>query len=155
MYHFVVKFKGPKKFLLDSRSVRDHSYGSGWGANFMKYVRLFSDSEGESHWEEVPVALQPRTFAPPAQDIEISDPEPAKQMLFLRLRAGWNEPIHPTPVSQKLICLVGAVRVTASDGESRDIGPGDVWHMEDRHGKGHHTEVISPEDFEAVIVQFE
>ena len=27
------------------------------------------------------------------------------------------------------------MRVTASDGEFRDIGPGDVWHMEDKHGK--------------------
>ncbi len=125
------------------------------GSEFMKYFKLFADAEGESRWQDVEVALEPRSFAPPAQDIEISEPEPAKQMLFLRLKAGWNEPIHPTPVAQKLMCLAGTVRVTASDGDIREIGPGDVWHMEDRHGKGHHTEVISAEDFEAVIVQFE
>ena len=34
------------------------------------------------------------------------------------------------------------------------IGKGDVWHMEDCSGKGHHTRVISDEDFEAVIVQY-
>jgi hypothetical protein len=74
-------------------------------------------------------------------------------MLFLRLRAGWDEPIHPTPVIQTLICLRGAVRVTASDGDTREIGPGDVWRMADTHGKGHHTAVISAEDFECVIAQ--
>ena len=121
----------------------------------MKYHRLYSDDNGESQWEDVDISLEEQSFAPPAQAIEISEPEAVKQTLFLRLRSGWNEPAHPTPVTQKLICLAGRVRVTASDGESRDVGPGDVWHMEDKHGKGHHTEVISEEDFETVIIQYE
>ncbi len=121
----------------------------------MIYRKLYSDNDGESHWAEVEVFFEERTFAPPAKAIEISEPEPVKQMMFLRLCAGWNEPIHPTPVAQKLICLSGAVRVTASDGVCHEIGPADVWHMEDKHGKGHHTEVTSKEDFVAVIVQYE
>lgn len=121
----------------------------------MEFQKLYSDDSGESHWSEVEVSLEERTFAPPAKEIEISDPEPAKRLLFLKLRSGWNEPIHPTPVAQKLICLAGTIRVTASDGNFRDFGPGDVWHMEDRQGKGHHTMVTSQEDFESVIVQFE
>ena len=120
----------------------------------MKFYKLFSDDEGESHWQDVAVILEERVFAPPARDIEVSQPEPATQMMFLRLKSGWNEPIHPTPIPQKLVCLAGSVRVTASDGEIRDIGPGDVWHMEDTHGKGHHTVVTSDEDFETVIVQY-
>ena len=121
----------------------------------MKFRKLYSDENGESRWTDVDVVLEERSFAPPAKDIEVSEPEPVKQMMFLRLRSGWNEPIHPTPVAQKLICLRGSVRVTASDGTIRDIGSGDVWHMQDTHGKGHHTSVTSREDFEAVIVQYE
>lgn len=121
----------------------------------MKYAHLFADAQGESRWCDVDVALQERSFAPPAKAIEVSQAETVERMLFLRLRAGWDEPIHPTPVAQRLICLRGSVRVTASDGTTRDIGPGDVWQMEDKHGKGHHTVVTSDEDFEAVIVQFE
>nr|WP_319387203.1 hypothetical protein [uncultured Roseibium sp.] len=121
----------------------------------MKYQKLYCDSQGESHWEDIEVELQEQTFAPPAKAIEISTPEVVQQTMFLRLKSGWNEPIHPTPVTQKLICLSGTVRVTASDGESRDIGPGDVWHMEDKHGKGHHTVVTSEEDFLSVIIQYE
>lgn len=120
----------------------------------MKFHYLYSDDSGESHWRDVDVELAERTFAPPARDILISDPEAAKALLFLRLHAGWNEPIHPTPIPQTLICLAGAVRVTASDGESRDIRKGDVWRMEDLTGKGHHTVVTSKEDFDAAIVQF-
>lgn len=121
----------------------------------MRFQKLYSDEAGESRWTDVDIALEERHFAPPAQNIEISEPDPVKQMLFLRLRAGWNEPIHPTPVAQKLICLRGSVSVTASDGAVRKIGPGDVWHMQDTHGKGHHTAVTSQEDFEAVIIQYE
>lgn len=121
----------------------------------MRFHKLFADEAGESHWEDVEVTLRERNFAPPAQAIEISEPEPAARTMFLRLRSGWNEPIHPTPVAQKLICLAGTVRVTASDGEAREIGPGDVWHMQDKHGKGHHTMVTSDEDFESVIIQYE
>jgi hypothetical protein len=120
----------------------------------VRFQKLFADVSGESHWKDVEIQLEERTFAPPAQDIEVSEPEPVKQFLFLRLRSGWDEPIHPTPVPQKLICLAGAVRVTASDGKARDIRQGDVWHMGDCGGKGHHTRVISDEDFEAVIVQY-
>ncbi|MDJ0992422.1 MAG: cupin [Dinoroseobacter sp.] len=119
----------------------------------MKYFDLFADDTGESRFRDIDVALEERTFAPPAKAIEISETEAASGMLFLRLRAGWNEPIHPTPVAQTLICLRGRVRVTASDGDTREVGPGDVWRMADTHGKGHHTEVISADDFECVIAQ--
>ncbi|WP_171127145.1 MULTISPECIES: cupin [unclassified Ruegeria] len=120
----------------------------------MKFFKLYADADGESHWTDIDVPLRERSFAPPAKAIEVSDPEPATQFMFLRLQSGWDEPVHPTPVAQKLVCLSGSVRVTASDGDIRDISPGDVWHMEDTHGKGHHTMVTSPGDFEAVIIQY-
>ena len=116
---------------------------------------LYAGPDGESHWRDVDVTLEERQFAPPAKAIEISEPEAVTQTLFLRLRAGWDEPVHPTPVEQRLICLQGQVTVTASDGEARVIGPGDVWHMADKSGKGHHTRVTSAEDFHCVIVQFD
>jgi quercetin dioxygenase-like cupin family protein len=81
--------------------------------------------------------------------------EPASALVFLKLHAGWNEPIHPTPLRQTLICLAGTARVTASDGDVREITRGDIWRMEDLAGKGHRTHVISAEDFEAAIVQFD
>ena len=121
----------------------------------MRYHHLYADEMGESRWRTVDVALEERSFAPPAKAIFVSDAEPARALLFLRLRAGWDEPIHPTPKRQTLICLAGAVLVTASDGEAREIGPGDVWRMEDRTGKGHHTCVVGEADFEAVIVQID
>nr|WP_174818971.1 cupin [Ruegeria atlantica] len=121
----------------------------------VKYYKLYVDAAGESHWDDIEVKVEERSFAPPAQAIEISEPEKVERVMFLRLRSGWDEPIHPTPVAQRLICLAGTVHVTASDGEFRTISRGDVWHMEDKFGKGHHTKVTSEDDFEAVIIQYE
>ncbi|WP_298434036.1 cupin [uncultured Jannaschia sp.] len=121
----------------------------------MIYHHLYSDADGESRWRDVTVDLEERSFAPPARAIEISAPRDARRSLFLRLRAGWNEPIHPTPVRQMLVPTAGRIRVTASDGEAREIAPGRIWLMEDRSGKGHHTEVIGDEDFLCVIVQYD
>lgn len=120
----------------------------------MRYHHLFCDETGESHWRDVDVALQERLFAPPAKGILVSDAEPAKALVFLRLPAGWDEPIHPSPIPQTLICVAGCVAVTASDGEVRTIAAGDIWRMEDLHGKGHHTRVVGAADFACAIVQF-
>lgn len=119
----------------------------------MKINHLYADDAGESHWRDEEIALEERSFAPPAQDIHLSQMLPATGLVFLRLKAGWDEPIHPTPRSQTLLCLAGAVRVTTSDGEAREIGKGDIWRMDDTTGKGHHTCVISDGDFEAAVVQ--
>jgi quercetin dioxygenase-like cupin family protein len=121
----------------------------------LQYHHLYADDAGESHWRHVDVVLKERTFAPPAQGILVSEPESVTSMLFLKLPAGWNEPIHPTPKKQALICLSGVARVTASDAKPREIGPGDVWLMEDLIGKGHHTRVTSDKDFKALIVQYD
>ncbi|MXQ09328.1 cupin domain-containing protein [Alphaproteobacteria bacterium GH1-50] len=120
----------------------------------MKYQLLYADEAGVSHWTDVHVGLTPIEFAPPAGNIHLSEPEAAAQAVFLRLPAGWNEPKHPSPRAQMLVCRSGAVEVTASDGEKRIIGPGDVWRMEDTHGEGHHTRVVSDEAFDAVVVQY-
>ncbi|HCQ63780.1 MAG TPA: cupin [Rhodobacteraceae bacterium] len=121
----------------------------------MKVHHLDADEAGESHWHDVDVGLAERVFAPPAQGIFVSQPEAARTTLFLRLPAGWSEPTHPTPKRQTLVGLRSAIDVTASDGETRRIGPGDIWRMADRTGKGHHTAVVGDEDFEAVMIQFD
>ncbi len=114
---------------------------------------LYADEAGESHWRNEAITLTEKTFAPPASDIHVSETQAVSALTFLTLRAGWNEPIHSSPAAQVLLCLSGAVRVTASDGDIREIGPGGIWTMTDTAGKGHHTEVISDVDFTAAIVQ--
>ncbi len=37
----------------------------------MKINHLFADANGESHWRDEEIALEERSFAPPARDIHI------------------------------------------------------------------------------------
>jgi len=121
----------------------------------VRYHHLYCDEAGVSHWRNVEIALEERVFAPPAAGIHVSEPELVKALMFLKLHAGWSEPAHPTPKRQTLVCLAGAVLVTAGDGEIREIAKGDVWRMEDIGGEGHHTRVIGEADFEAMVVQYD
>ena len=49
---------------------------------------------------------------------------------------------HPAPRRQYIINLDAGVRITASDGESRVIGAGEVILVEDTTGKGHRSQAV-------------
>jgi hypothetical protein len=117
--------------------------------------RLCADESGERRGRRVDVALREQSFASPARATFVSDAEPARAVLFRMLNADLDEPIHPTPKRQILACLAGAVRVTASDREAREIGPGDLLRAENRSSKGHHACLIGEAGFEAVVEKFD
>jgi hypothetical protein len=105
-----------------------------------KYVRIYSDENGESHFEDLEMALAPVDFAPPAAPLNIGQFLPATQTLWLGVPAGWaGEAFHPSPRRQ-IFCLVqGEAEVTTSDGTVRAYPVGSVLLLEDTTGKGHST----------------
>lgn len=121
----------------------------------MKYVRLFEDSTGESHFEDVEEKLKPADFAPPAPPLNVSAAIPALQMIFLSAPAGWLGDWHPSPVRQFIFVVAGELELEASDGEVRRFRTGDVAFAADVIGKGHCSRAIGDEIFSAVIVQLE
>ena len=119
----------------------------------MKYVRLYEDSNGESHFEEIEAELAPTDFAPPAPPINISRALPTRRIIFLSAPTGWIGDWHPSPVKQYMFVVSGELEMEASDGEVRNFRAGDVGLAEDTEGKGHISRAIGDEDFSAVIVQ--
>ncbi len=104
----------------------------------MKYVRMFADDDGESHFEDVEVEFSDLDYAPPAPPLEMSDFRKASQTVFMRMPPGWEgDTFHHTPTRQWAVIVSGRVLGTTSDGETRVFEPGDVLLMEDTHGKGH------------------
>ena len=63
----------------------------------MKYVRMYTDDAGETHFEDVEVAATPQAFAPPTEPVQVSDPAPAARILFVRIPRGWFGDWHATP----------------------------------------------------------
>ena len=115
----------------------------------MKIHHLYSGSDGESHFGDIEIEWSQINGSR-----KYSERLAATGIIFRETGGDYDLDWHPAPRRQYIINLDAAVKLTASDGEARVIAKGDIWHMEDRHGKGHHTEVISDEDFEAVIVQY-
>lgn len=107
----------------------------------MKYVRLYSDEGGETHFAPITLELNEADYRPPAPLLYVSHSYESHAVQFVRMPSGWTaNAIHP-PERQFLICLKGHLDVTVSDGESRTFGPGDTVLMEDVSGKGHRSRV--------------
>jgi hypothetical protein len=119
----------------------------------VKCTRIYTDTHGESHFDEVRIELQPTDFAPPASPMHASDFFAATQYGFLSSDTGWFGDWHPTPKRQIAFFLGGALEIEVSDGETRRFGAGDVVLVEDTHGKGHTSRTI--ETARLAMVQLE
>ena len=117
----------------------------------MKYVRLYADKNGNTHFEDATLKLDESDYRPPAPMVFVSHAYQCDGVQFIRLPSGWAaDSIHP-PKKQFLICVKGHIEVTSSDGKSRTFGPGDTVLMEDVEGKGHRTRVKGDECLAAVM----
>ncbi|MDR2839295.1 MAG: cupin domain-containing protein [Azonexus sp.] len=104
------------------------------------YDRLYSDKDGNSHWDKVTVDFKQFPYAndvPPVW-VEAGGKRPAVTTGFMAAPTGWDgRANHPPRARQFFIVLTGAVAFTASDGETKIFHPGQLVLMEDHKGKGH------------------
>jgi quercetin dioxygenase-like cupin family protein len=119
----------------------------------MKYTRLYTTADGESHFEQVEVELSFADYAPPAPPLKLSDTRAATQFGFMEAPAGWTSDWHPSSARNLFVVLSGEWEVTASDGESRRFSVGDVLLVDDISGKGHTSRVMSETESVAVMVE--
>ena len=121
----------------------------------MRYLRLYADSDGETHFEDVEDDMRVEDFAPPAEPFLVSEIRDATRFSFFEFPVGWIGVAHPAPRRQYFAVVQGAIEITASDGESRIAKLGDVVLVEDTNSKGHVTKVISEDNFIAALTQLE
>ena len=116
------------------------------------YVRLFTDEQGESHFQEIESDLYPVDFASGIPPLFLSDDIAASAASFFGAPAGWEADWHPSSGRHLFAVLTGVWEVTASDGETRTFSKGDVLLVEDTTGKGHTSRVTSEEGSLALLV---
>jgi hypothetical protein len=97
-----------------------------------KYTRLFEDSSGISHFEDVEVPLSDN-----GRGSVLSETQDVTGINFRKNHMDYDLDWHPAPRRQFIVNLTGAVQITASDGEERTFGPGSILLVEDLGGKGH------------------
>src|SRR5437899_12550960 len=80
---------------------------------------------------------------------------PATGVIFRETQAEHDIDWHPAPRRQYIINLDAGVKITASDGESRVIGTGEVILVEDTTGKGHLSQHVEGKIRHSVFVPIE
>jgi hypothetical protein len=55
----------------------------------MRYTKIFTDEEGETHFEDVEIELELVDFAPPAPSLYLSSFKPVSRYAFGVFPSGW------------------------------------------------------------------
>ena len=117
------------------------------------YCRLYVDSNGESHFDDVEVELCETPFAPSSPPLWLSELGAAVRAAFLGGPAGWQGEWHQSTGRNLFVVIKGEWEVEVSDGEKRMFSPTDVLLLEDTSGKGHNSRVTSSDDSLALFVE--
>jgi hypothetical protein len=103
----------------------------------MRIHNLYEDANGISHFRDIEIEwVEERNFS------KLSARLPATGIIFRETSGDYNLDWHPAPRRQYIINLDAGVEITASDGEKRIIGAGEVVLVEDVTGKGHLSKAI-------------
>ena len=113
----------------------------------MRIHHLYADEQGETHWGDIEVA-----WTQEGPGGTMSDRIAATGIIFRGTPGSYDYDWHTAPRRQYIINLDGAVKVTVSDGESRVIGAGEVFLVEDTHGKGHVSQAVEGKFRHSVFV---
>jgi len=113
----------------------------------MRIHNLYTDTSGESHFRDIEVE-----WFEEARGGKLSKRLPATGIMFRRVPSTYDLDWHPAPRRQYIINLDGGVQLTASDGESRVIGAGEVVLVEDTTGKGHRSKAVDGKPRHCVFV---
>jgi hypothetical protein len=118
----------------------------------MHYVRIYTDAEGETHFEDVTMPTELRTSPVSSARAELAAPLAVADATFRRVVEDHPPEPHVAPRRQLVVHLVGEAEVEVSDGEVRRFGPGSVVLVEDLTGKGHVTRRVGETPRETLMV---
>ena len=114
-----------------------------------KITRIYSDENGESHFEEMDMPLSE------AGEIGfLSEKLPVKNIVFRKVKPSYDYDFHNAPQRQYIILLDGKIEIETSLGEKRVFKSGDVLLAEDVDGKGHKTRNLEGVERRSVFVGF-
>ena len=103
----------------------------------MRVHNLYADANGQSHWRDIEIEWVEET-----RSGKLSKRLPATGIIFRETKADYDLDWHTAPRRQYIINLDAGVKITASDGESRVIGAGEIILVEDITGKGHLSKAV-------------
>ena len=116
----------------------------------MRIHNLYVDDKGETHFRDIEVK-----WTKEGPGGKTSDTFKATGIIFRETPGTYDYSWHPAPRRQYIINLDGGVEITASDGEKRVIGAGEVLLVEDVSGKGHFSRAVGGQMRHSIFVPIE
>ena len=113
----------------------------------MRIHNLYADEHGESHFRDIEIE-----WADVSGSRKYSERRAATGIIFRETGGDYDLDWHTAPRRQYIINLDAGVRITASDGETREIGAGEVFLVEDITGKGHLSKAIGGQIRHSIFV---
>jgi quercetin dioxygenase-like cupin family protein len=114
-------------------------------------TRLFTGADGQSHIDQVPVAMM---ADPKEPAVESSDPLKMSDAFVVRAAPGMFENWHNADKKRYIVVISGEAEVTTTGGEKASIVPGRLYIAEDLTGKGHTFRVVGNQEWVALFVNF-
>ncbi len=116
----------------------------------MKYTRIYAGKAGNTHFEDVDVPMTAESG-----DQLKSILMKATGIIFRVTGPGYDLDWHPVARKQFVITLEGEGDITASDGETRRFGPGDIMLADDMNSKGHLSKAVGGKPRRSIFVTLE
>jgi hypothetical protein len=110
-------------------------------------TRIYSDSNGDSHFENIEIPLKE------AGSIgRLSEILPANGIIFREVEPSYDWDFHTAPQKQYIILLDGEIEIETSLGDKRNFKPGEVLLVEDTTGKGHKSRNVQPVKRKSIFI---
>ena len=103
----------------------------------MNVVRVYTGTDGESHFEDVEVALESRGVGG-----SLSALIKGSGVIFREVDGSYDLDFHTAPRRQVVVNLRGSVDITVGDGTARRLNSGDILLAEDTTGHGHRSQAV-------------
>jgi hypothetical protein len=110
----------------------------------MKFPRIYSDEQGETHIGLRDLPEHEARLGPPPNPVgHMTEREAVSSFVTFSAPAGTEVPSHNAPQPYICIVLSGEGEVVTSDGTTLSLGPGGLIYCDDVSGKGHVTRSIT------------
>ncbi len=113
----------------------------------IQITRVYSDDRGESHFDRQEIPLSDG-----GEIGWLSQPYPAKSIIFRYNDADYDYDWHHAPQRQYIIMLDGEIEIEVSDGNKRRFRGGDILLVEDTTGKGHRTRIVNNQPRRSIFI---